>query len=48
MATYVNKRLCYKTGEEIVRFGLRKANCQRGPISTTELKIKWNRVSEMD
>ena len=48
MATYVNKRLYYKVEEEIVRFELRKANRQRGPISSTELKSKWDRVGEMD
>ena len=48
MATYTNEDLYYKDGEEIVRFGLRQANQQRGPISSTELKVKWETVSEID
>ena len=48
MAAYTNEELYYKVGEEIVRFGLRKANRQRGPISSTALKAKWDAVSEMD
>ena len=48
MATYTNEELYYKVGEEIVRFGLSKTNRQRGPISSTELKAKWDEVSEID
>ena len=44
----MNKRLCYNVGEEVVRFGLRKGNLQRGPISSTELDGDWDKVSEMD
>ena len=47
MATYTNEDLYYKDGEEIVRFGLRKVNQQRDPISSSELKAKWEKVSEM-
>ena len=48
MATYMNKRLYYKVGEEIVRNELKKANRQRGPIFSTELKVKWDGVSELN
>ena len=48
MATYTNEELYYKVGEEIVRFGRRKANRQKGPVSFTEMKVKWDRVNEMN
>ena len=48
MATYTNEELYYKLGEEVVRFGLEKTNRQRGPISSAELKVKWDGVSELD
>ena len=48
MASYMSKELYNKVEEEIVRFGLRKGNLQRGPISYTELKAKWGGVSEMN
>ena len=48
MDTYTIKELYYKIGDEIVRFGLKKANRQRGPISSAELKVKWDKVSEKD
>ena len=42
----MNEELYYKVGEEIVKFEKREANRQRGPVSSTELKAKWERVNE--